>query len=139
MAEVDTLTVYRAPADPGQELGGWLDIEFDPSLTITTSALCMTHSEVARVGRDLFSDSDRPTIADDAKPLTTTERKTLLLLIAVMAADGYRIPTTPGARFDGIGELLRDCEKRGVNTTDDTLRAKLREAFDLLRQQSPAP
>lgn len=72
-----------------------------------------------------------------AKPLTTTERNTLLSVIAAMAVNKYRFDPTPGARLEMLGTLRADCEKVGVSVSDDTLRAKLREAFALLPEAAP--
>lgn len=70
--------------------------------------------------------------AQQGKPLATTERNTLLGIIAAMAVKKYRFDPTPGARLEMLGRLRVDCEEAGVEVSDDTLRSKLREAFTLL-------
>ena len=67
-----------------------------------------------------------------AKPLTTNERNTLLGIIAVMAVKKYGFDPAPTARLELLGRLRFDCEGAGLAVSDDTLRAKLREAFALL-------
>ncbi|MCO5118774.1 MAG: hypothetical protein M9951_03965 [Burkholderiaceae bacterium] len=65
------------------------------------------------------------------KPLSTTERNTLLRIIAVLAVKGYNINPTAG-RIDKLGEIRGDAEKLGLSISDETLRKKLREAFDMI-------
>jgi len=128
IAEVDTLTVYRAPADTGQELGGWLDIEFDPSLTITTGALCMTHSEVERVGREYFSRSES-TSAPEAGELSEREKVTLLNTIAVL----LELVKTPRPGRDSNSDVIQEMlanynDKQGISkrTLEKTFAAAVR-------------
>lgn len=73
------------------------------------------------------------------KPLTTTERNTLLSIIAAMAVKKYRFDPTPNARLEMLGRLRADCEEMGVPLSDDTLRDKLREAFKLLSGAKSPP
>jgi hypothetical protein len=71
------------------------------------------------------------------KPLTTTERNTLLGIIAVVAVKKYRFDPSPNARLEMLGKLRADCETAGLPVSDDTLRSKLREAFALLPSTRP--
>lgn len=66
------------------------------------------------------------------KSLNANERNTLLRMIAVLAVGGYSFDPSPGVRLDKLSELRQDTEKLGVAISDDTLRAKLKEAFALL-------
>ncbi|MGE0806360.1 MAG: hypothetical protein AB7L76_12485 [Burkholderiaceae bacterium] len=65
------------------------------------------------------------------KPLSTTERNTLLRIIAVLAVCGYSIDPK-SSRIEKISEILRDADGLGVSISDDTLRTKLREAFAIV-------
>lgn len=73
------------------------------------------------------------------KPLTTTERNTLLGIIAAMAVKKYRFDPRPGSRLEMLGRLRADCDAVGVPISDDTLRSKLREALRLLPAAKSAP
>lgn len=70
------------------------------------------------------------------KPMGNTERNTLLRIIAVLAVRGYGIDPK-ASRIEKLGEVRRDAEELGLSVSDDTLRAKLREAFDMIEKSAP--
>lgn len=71
-----------------------------------------------------------------APELGSRERNTLLGIIAVIAVKKYGFDPDPDARLDMLGRLRTDCETAGIEISDDTLRAKLKEAFKLLPNQT---
>lgn len=131
---LEGVTLYRPEDECDQAPDGWYNLKFDAPFAVTPDHLCMTAGEVMRAERDVLRLTPaEPTVE---KPLTTTERNTLLGIIAVMAVQGYGFDKSVGARLDKLGELLQDCERAGLTLSDDTLREKLRAAFALLRERA---
>jgi hypothetical protein len=122
--EVEKRT-FRAVSFSRAELARWFDARSD---RFSPKYKFDRRSEVALGGFE-----------SQEKPLTTTERNTLLGIIAVIAVKKYRFDPAPNARLEMLGKLRTDCETAGLPISDDTLRAKLRDAFALLPGDRPQP
>ncbi len=114
--------------------GAWWQCEFDPPIQIDIGHLFMLREEVERLDRETFGRAPRTT--ERAGTTGTTERNTLLRIIAVLAVRGYGIDPK-ASRIEKLGEVRRDAEELGLSVSDDTLRAKLREAFDMIEKSAP--
>ena len=71
---------------------------------------------------------------DLAKPLSTTERTSLLTLIGIMANDGYRDDLNKP--YELAKEIQIAAEKLGIKISDDTIANKLKEAKKVLNEKS---
>lgn len=68
------------------------------------------------------------------KPLSTTERNTLLTIIGVMAKKGYAADlSTP---FVCAKEIQRDADGMGIKISDDTIAAKLKQSAIILEEKT---
>lgn len=68
------------------------------------------------------------------KPLTTTERNTLLTIIGILAKKGYGFDLSKP--YECAKEIQRDADDMGVKIGDDTIAAKLKEAAKILAGKS---
>ncbi|MCB1839518.1 MAG: hypothetical protein H6858_04780 [Rhodospirillales bacterium] len=71
------------------------------------------------------------------KPLHTTERETLLKIIAGLAIAAYRYDPKKG-KNEAIIEIKQDLRKLGVSMSDDTIRKKIQEGIELIPQSQDA-
>jgi len=67
------------------------------------------------------------------KLLHTTERETLLKIIAGLAIAAYRYDPKKG-KNEAIKEIQEDLSKLGVSMSDDTIRKKIQEGIELIPQ-----
>ncbi len=76
---------------------------------------------------------DSSNAVENEKVLTTRERETLLMIIAAMSIQQYS--WTPNKKNTAVTEIIRDFEAIKLGPiSDDTVRAKLKEASDLVPQ-----
>jgi len=68
------------------------------------------------------------------KPLSTTERNTLLTIIGLMAKDGYGDDLKKP--FALAGEILKAGEESGIKLSDQTIADKLKEARKVLQEKT---
>lgn len=78
-----------------------------------------------------FEQSFGGTPKEEEKPLSSRERDTLLTLIAAMAKEGYKHDPTNKAR-SAVSDILTDVQKAGLSISDQTIRDKLKDAWELL-------
>ncbi|WP_445658337.1 hypothetical protein [Achromobacter sp. NCFB-sbj8-Ac1-l] len=78
-----------------------------------------------------FEQSFGGTSKEEEKPLSSRERDTLLTLIAAMAKEGYKHDPTNKAR-SAVSDILTDVQKAGLSISDQTIRDKLKDAWELL-------
>jgi len=71
---------------------------------------------------------------DSEKPLTTTERNTLLTIICVMAKDGYGNDLSKP--YPLAKEILKAGELLGIKISDDTIANKFKDAKKVLDEKS---
>lgn len=67
------------------------------------------------------------------KPLSTTERNTLLTIIGVMAKCGYGKELNKP--YELAKEIKRDAESLGIRISDDTIASKIKEAEKILEEK----
>lgn len=92
----------------------------DITLVVRTQAL-----------RDLEQSFASTLGGEQEKPLSSRERDTLLTLIAAMAKVGYKHDPTNRAN-SAVSEILADVQKVGLSISDQTIRDKLKDAWELL-------
>ena len=71
---------------------------------------------------------------DSEKPLSTTERNTLLTIIGVMAKDAYRDDLSQPYKF--AKEIQKAAELLGIKISDDTIGDKFKAAKKILIEKS---
>lgn len=94
-------------------------------------------ASLTKDGEDLAAtlESSRKTIeALERDQLLGKGRSTALKIIGGLAMGGYGVDLHAG-RFKGIGEIVNDMSQKGVVVDEDTLRAYLKEAADLIERQ----
>jgi hypothetical protein len=73
---------------------------------------------------------------DQEKALSSRERDTLLKLIAAMAKEGYKHDPTNKTK-SAVSDILADAQRAGLSVSDQTIRDKLKEAWELLPGNPP--
>ena len=71
---------------------------------------------------------------DSGKPLSTTERNTLLTIIGIMAEDGYGNDLSKP--YPLAKEILKAGELLGIKISDDTIANKFKDAKKVLDEKS---
>ena len=73
---------------------------------------------------------------NENKPLSTTERNTLLKLVIGMAVKGYRYDPA-ASKNAATKEIADDLAGLGITITDDTVRKYLKQAADAVLPAKP--
>lgn len=81
--------------------------------------------------RDLEQSFEPAPKGEQDKPLSSRERDTLLTLIAAMAKEGYKHDPRNRAN-SAVSEILADVQRAGLSISDQTIRDKLKDAWELL-------
>lgn len=72
--------------------------------------------------------------ASAEKPISTTERKTLLTIIGIVVEKGYgRDLSKP---YECATEIQKDADTKGIKISDDTIAAKLKEAAVIVKDKA---
>ncbi len=107
--------------------GRWWSVEFDPPVTINLDHLCILNEEVLRLDKEEFC-VDSANLGLPEKPLATTERNTLLTIIAAICDYSKIKHQERGA----AGQIAKLTEKIGAVVTDDTIRKALAKIPDAI-------
>lgn len=142
----EDLRLLDMPGAGGLELysalkfdGGWWATEFDPPVSIRRGHLCMLHAEVQRLDREVFGTAPKAIQpAEVDRPLSTTERNTLLKLVIGMAVKCY-VYDPKASKSTTPKEIADDLAGLGITITDDTVRKYLKEAAQAFLPESAKP
>ena len=99
-----------------------LEVEHEANVASLGSQLLELQSQNAALREQM-----QQTAQIQAEPLATSERKSMLTMIAAMATDGYGHDPA-AAQSKTVGEILSACDKIGLPICDDTVRKYLKEA-----------
>lgn len=113
-----------------------------PCKEVVRGKLCVLTAELDKFLTNLVKIEKplpEPIVSND-KPLTETERNTMLTLILGMAVDAYGYdPTQVRSSLTGTGKdsLTVMLQTRGYDVSDDTIRKYLKEAAEKIKPCPP--